>query len=52
MLCALGGPEGLTTVLGQFKGVEQEKIGGPTRNCCERSEKRDLKFDVYGHPQK
>ena len=42
VLCAFGGPEGLTTVFGQFKGVEQNKIGGKSRNRGEHAEKRDL----------
>ena len=42
VLCAFGGPEGLTTVFGQFKGVEQDKIGGKSRNRGEHAEKRDL----------
>ena len=52
MLCALRGPEGLTTVFGQFEGVEQEKIGGKFRNRGEHSEKRESKFLVYTRPKK
>ena len=52
MLCALRGPEGLTTVFGQFEGVEQEKIGGKFRNRGEHSEKRESKFQVYTRPKK
>ena len=29
----LGGPEGLTTVFGRFKGVEQDRVCGVSRNC-------------------
>ena len=47
-LCAFGGPEGLTTVFGQFEGVEQDKIGGKSRNRGEHAEKRDLKLSEYG----
>ena len=41
------GPEGLTIGFGQFEGVDQEKIGGMSRNYCEHAEKRDLKFFAY-----
>ena len=47
VLCAFGGPEGLTTVFGQFEGVEQDKIGGKSRNRGEHAEKRDLKLFAY-----
>ena len=43
------GPEGLTIVFGQFEGVDQEKIGGMSRNYCEHAEKRDLKFCAHAH---
>ena len=32
----------MTTVFGQFEGVEQDKIGGKSRNRGEHAEKRDL----------
>ena len=32
----------MTTVFGQFEGVEQDKIGGKSRNRGEYAEKRDL----------
>ena len=51
-LCAFGGPEGLTTVFGQFEGVEQDKIGGKSRNRGEHAEKRDLKLFAYTRPTK
>ena len=51
-LCAFGGPEGLTTVFGQFEGVEQDKIGGKSRNRGEHAEKRDLKLFAYMRPTK
>ena len=37
----------MTTVFGQFEGVEQEKIGGKFRNRGEHAEKRDLKLFAY-----
>ena len=46
-LCALRGPEGLTVVFGQFECVEQDRIGGMSRNRCEDAEKRDLKLYAY-----
>ena len=32
----------MTTFFGQFEGVEQDKIGGKSRNHGEHAEKRDL----------
>ena len=32
----------MTTVFGQFEGVEQDKIGGKSCNRGEHAEKRDL----------
>ena len=29
----LGVPQGLTTVFGRFKGVEQDRVCGVSRNC-------------------
>ena len=37
----------MTTVFGQFEGVEQDKIGGKSRNRGEHAEKRDLKFVAH-----
>ena len=37
----------MTTVFGQFEYVEQEKIGGKSRNRGEHPEKRDLKLFAY-----
>ena len=42
VLCAFGGPEGLTTVFGRFEGVEQDKIGGKSCNRGKHAEKRNL----------
>ncbi len=52
VLCAIGTEEGLTTVFGQLKGAEQEKVSHTHYNRGNRSEKRDLKFYVYTHPER